>query len=170
MKWNKWLILTVALVLVALPFAYSDSYWDYLTRGLADQLYCKISDGCGGVAGGANLTGVGSTDNIAIWYNATHLTYNTSVIGGSGTGDNVSFNESMIKEYIIYVNGTAAVLDDYCNTDGKILKRIGGEWVCADDATSGGTAGGDGSIDSINMSAELREEAIYIHMYIPNLA
>jgi len=100
MRWNKWLILTVALVLVAIPFAYSDSYWDYLTRGLADTLYCPIGGGCGGGSNATNITGSGSANNLAVWYNTTHLTYNTTVIGGGSLGPNIT------AEYFTTANNT----------------------------------------------------------------
>lgn len=32
-------------------------------------------------------------------------------------------------------------LDQFCNTDNKILKRLAGKWVCADDAVGTGGSG-----------------------------
>lgn len=120
-----------------------------------------------------NVTASGCSDpnNIAVFYNDTHIICNATPIltpyDDSWINTTIQLNNATQNDYILYVNSTANVLDDYCDTDGKILKRIAGEWVCADDATGGG--GGSGSIDFINITAELKEEAIYVHMYIPDL-
>lgn len=69
-------------------------YWDYLTRGLADQLYCHT--GSCGIAGGTNLTASGCDDpnNYAKFYNATHLICNTSSIGGGVSGAYLALDQS----------------------------------------------------------------------------
>lgn len=94
---------------------------------------------------GSNITGSGCNDvnNVALFYNETHLICNsTPILSGydnSWINDTIhtqiELNNITINDFILYVNGTAATLDDYCNTDGKILKRIAGVWQCADDAT-----------------------------------
>lgn len=75
----------IFLLVIAYARDYTQDYNNALTRSIADTIYCKIGGSCG-ITGGANLTGSGKSDNIAIWYNTTHLTYNTSAIGG-GTGN-----------------------------------------------------------------------------------
>ncbi|MGA1825795.1 MAG: hypothetical protein ACMUIP_14155 [bacterium] len=41
----------------------------------------------------------------------------------------------------------SGALDNLCNIDGKILKRVDGTWICADDLE--GSGGGDGhSLDA----------------------
>lgn len=44
---GKWIILIVGVCTIMMVYASTESYWDALTKGYADTLYCSLDDGCG---------------------------------------------------------------------------------------------------------------------------
>lgn len=169
-------VIILLFIFLSSSLVWSDSVWDYLTIGQADQRYCRLDGSCG-TAGGANLTGAGSTGKIAQWNNATDIGYteetyvsDTEFSDNNDTvtkyiDDSITINNATLKEYI---DSNSTNLDNICDTDGKILKRIGGVWQCANDATGG--VSGSGSVTNLNITMRLKEEAIYMDMYIPKLS
>ena len=51
----------------------------------------------------------------------------------------------IISIAIIGVVFTSQDIDEVCSEEGKILKRSGGSWVCADDETGNGSVSVNGS-------------------------
>lgn len=135
---RKPLIILLIILVLLIPIISAGGYWEYLTKGLADTLYCKLT-GCtmqGNIdMDGYNITNAGNitgtiTEVDPVWasdkanyqlllQNSSNITVaNNQAYYNGSTNDNVDSTE----------------LDNLCNTDGKILKRVGGTWVCADDA------------------------------------
>jgi len=105
------------------------------------------------------FTGDNTFHNITIMnvssYNVTGNVNASGTIEGSeicitGQGCFSTFNISNFINDAGYItsaddNVSSSELDDLCSTNGKILKRVGGAWQCADDETGGG---GDGDSDN----------------------
>ena len=54
---KRYIILFFVALLFILQVAYSETAYNFLTKGYADTLYCKLTDGCSGTssaAGGNN--------------------------------------------------------------------------------------------------------------------
>lgn len=106
------LILTINLVSAV-------DYWDYMTRGTGDLLYCQLGS-CGSGSSGNNITGNGITGKFAQWYNSTHLNYSDVSLVDTDTWNNsdeiwgVCNNNTFLDkddnqtlvDYILYVNST----------------------------------------------------------------
>lgn len=134
----------VLLFILSLPFVFAVGYWDYLTKGLADTLYCGIG-GCvmeGDIdMGGYNI--INATWVNLTYANASSLCLNETCItnwGETNTTDLSQYsttNDIWINISSVDGNDTvsSAELDSVCGTDGKILKRSGGTWQCATDQT-----------------------------------
>jgi hypothetical protein len=115
---------------------YNESWWDYII-GLFDNYFTKTEI------------------NEKIINNMSYIhDFNTTWVIDTANSTGLLTNWSQ-------VNDTQMKLDYLCSTDGKILKRIAGEWVCATDQEGSGTANG------LNYTKTIFNNTITLGFYIP---
>ena len=114
-----------------------------------------------------NVLTVGIGDELQIEHDGTDAVFSLS-------DGNYVFNDGNVSlENCLEINGSmicgwdevnTTTLDAYCSTDGKILKRVAGTWICADDATGGG-----GSSNALNYTKDFDGvDKVTLSFYIPS--
>lgn len=109
MKWKLNIILyIIVILLILIPITFGGGYMEYLTKGWADTLYCKLT-GCT-MEGDIDMDGYDILNATIVAMNrtnATELCLNSSCIGDWGEVINlynttivtvVNFNESYVNE------------------------------------------------------------------------
>lgn len=145
----------IIVLLLIIPIVYAGGYNEYASIGWVTNNFCSLF-GCT-MQGNIDMGGysiINATFVNAIYTNISiNSTQVTDPIWVNRTGDTMSGDLNMSNQAItnidsLQLNGSTIYgweevnetnLDLYCNTDGKILKRVGGTWVCADDE-AGSTA------------------------------
>jgi hypothetical protein len=110
-------------------------------------------------------THTGVINNITSLNNSmiSNITYLNSTLIGYWNFTNWVNQSGLIINYS-NVNDTQFKLDQLCATDGKILKRIGGVWVCAVDQD---TVGGGASGYFLNYTKYWESPNEYLTFFIP---
>lgn len=93
--------LSLLILVLIIPMAYSNGYWDWLTKGRADTLYCQLYGDCTL----ANLTVLGGFFNLSvtnIYINVTELfgEHWVNETGDTMTGNLDIENANISAEYI----------------------------------------------------------------------